>query len=76
MKTIGKYHDLALFFDRIAKLPRIVNILDITISRKSAGKTEKYIGNLDASFKAVTYKFIDVKQDSDKKKQGKDKKKK
>jgi type IV pilus assembly protein PilO len=76
MKTIGRYHDLGLFFDRVAKLPRIVNILDIAINKKSLGKHDKYSGNLNASFKAVTYKFVEVTQDSDKKKKGKSKDKK
>ncbi len=74
MKTIGRYHNLGLFFDRVSKLPRIVNILDISMGKKSMGKNEAYTGNVDASFKAVTYKFLEVKKDSDKKK-GKDKKK-
>jgi type IV pilus assembly protein PilO len=74
MKILGKYHDLGVFFDRVSKLPRIVNILDITMDRKAAqSKSGSDPGILNASFKAVTYKFVEVKQDSDKKQKGKKK---
>jgi type IV pilus assembly protein PilO len=74
MKILGKYHDLGVFFDRVSKLPRIVNILDITIDKKaSQSKSGADPGILNASFKAVTYKFVEVKQDSDKKQKGKKK---
>ncbi len=74
MKIIGKYHDLGVFFDRVSKLPRIVNILDITMDIKAAqSKSGSNPGILNASFKAVTYKFVEVKQDSDKKQKGKKK---
>jgi type IV pilus assembly protein PilO len=72
MKIIGKYHDLGVFFDRISKLPRIVNILDITMDKKAVQvKNVADPGLLNASFKAVTYKFVEVRQDSDKKQKGK-----
>lgn len=74
MKILGKYHDLGVFFDRVSKLPRIVNILDIIVDRKAAqAKNVSDPGLLNASFKAVTYKFVEVKQDSDKKQKGKKK---
>ncbi|MCX5902949.1 MAG: type 4a pilus biogenesis protein PilO [Proteobacteria bacterium] len=74
MKILGKYHDLGVFFDRVSKLPRIVNILDITMDRKAVqSKSGADPGTLNASFKAVTYKFVEVKQDSDKKQKGKKK---
>lgn len=74
MKIVGKYHDLGIFFDRVSKLPRIVNILDITIDKKAAQvKGGADPGLLNASFKAVTYKFVEVKQSSDKKQKSKKK---
>jgi type IV pilus assembly protein PilO len=74
MKILGKYHALGVFFDRVSKLPRIVNILDITMDKKTAqSKSGADPGILNASFKAVTYKFVEVKQDSDKKQKGKKK---
>ncbi len=47
----GSYHNLALFFDRVANLSRIVNIRDIKISGK--GKD----GALSTTCTAVTYRF-------------------
>jgi type IV pilus assembly protein PilO len=74
MKIVGKYHDLGIFFDRVSKLPRIVNILDITIDKRAPQvKSGTDPGLLNASFKAVTYKFVEVKQSSDKKQKGKKK---
>jgi len=53
----GDYHNLAVFFDQVARLNRIVNIENITMSRaKSKGKSD---GELTAKCTAVTYKFID-----------------
>ena len=63
-----------VFFDQVSKIPRIVNILDITMDKKAAkGKSGSDTGLLNASFKAVTYKFVEVKQGSDKKRKGKKK---
>jgi len=65
----GHFHQLALFFDKVAGLPRIVNITDINI--KSDG-SEK----LNTSCKAVTYKFIDEVPQADGKKSKRKKKSK
>jgi len=69
INVIGHFHQLALFFDKVAGLPRIVNITDINI--KSDG-SEK----LKTTCKAVTYKFIDEVPKTDGKKSKKKKKKK
>ena len=77
MKIIGQYHDVGLFFDRISKLPRIVNILDIAMDKKAPSKKGAIdTRSLNASFKAVTYKFIEAQKDQDAKgKKGSKKKK-
>jgi len=52
----GPYHQVALFFDKVANLPRIVNIRKIKMapqSKKAAG------GELTTSCQGVTYKFIE-----------------
>lgn len=61
MKVAGKYHDLGYFFDKISKLPRIVNIEEIDLKKKAekAGATTTV---LDASFNAITFKFIEKKE--------------
>jgi len=47
----GRYHDVLLFFDRVGKMKRIVNIKNVTMSPK--GESE-YLG---VSCRAVTYMF-------------------
>jgi type IV pilus assembly protein PilO len=50
----GDYHNLATFFDKVARLSRIVNITNINIDRGKQGR------ELNTSCMAVTYKFIDA----------------
>lgn len=52
----GTYHQVAVFFDKVANLPRIVNIRNIKMapaSNKDSG------GTLNTSCQAVTYKFVE-----------------
>ena len=49
----GGYHDLAMFFDKVARLSRIVNIKNIAIGRAKGSE------ELSASCTAVTYKFVE-----------------
>jgi type IV pilus assembly protein PilO len=53
MNIRGDYHNLATFFDKVARLSRIVNINNITINRG------KEVRDLNASCTAVTYKFVE-----------------
>lgn len=53
MKVYGKFHNTAIFFDRVARLSRVVNIRDISI------KPAKGNASLTTSCTAVTYKFIE-----------------
>jgi type IV pilus assembly protein PilO len=69
MNVKGGYHDLALFFDKVARLSRIVNINNISMSR--AGKTL----DLNASCTAVTYKFVEPAQKKSAKKKRKKRRK-
>jgi type IV pilus assembly protein PilO len=61
INVTGNYHNLAIFFDRVAALSRIVNIRNIKIS---GGKGSK----LKTSCKAVTYRFVEAKKKKKKKK--------
>lgn len=57
IKIEGKYRDIITFFNNVAKMPRIVNILDITTGtpkKDPSGGTK-----VTTSCKAVTYKFIE-----------------
>jgi type IV pilus assembly protein PilO len=66
MSMRGDYHNLAIFFDQVARLNRIVNITNIQMTRaKGKGKAA---GELIAKCTAVTYKFIDEPPKKKKKK--------
>jgi type IV pilus assembly protein PilO len=59
IKVIGTYHEVAVFFDKVSRLSRIVNIEDINMA---AGKSSKQNDlKLKTSCKAVTYRFIEAK---------------
>src|SRR5712692_2249757 len=48
----GGYHTLALFFDRISKLPRIINVSKIQMG---AGKVERDRVSVQATFKITAF---------------------
>ena len=76
IKVTGNYHNVALFFDKVARLDRIVNIKDIKIVPVKKGKNEDSVkeNELLVSCQAVTYKFIDTSSKEEKKKDKKKKK--
>ena len=58
----GNYHKTALFFDKVARLHRIVNVDDIKMV------ATKGSGDLRTSCTAVTYRFVETKPNKDSKK--------
>ena len=52
----GRFHEIAEFFDRVAKLPRIVNVseLEMTISGEDSQHTQ-----LKVKGKATTFRFVE-----------------
>ncbi len=68
MNLKGDYHNTAVFFDKVARLSRIVNIRNITMSRIQE------TGELNTSCMAVTYKFVEPAADKDGQKDKKGKK--
>jgi len=70
LKVAGNYHAVALFFDKISKLSRIVNIKDIKMESTPSG------GTLETSCTAVTYKFIESTPSEEKKEEKKEQQKK
>ena len=54
IKVSGHYHNVALFFDKVSRLSRIVNIDDIKMNASKGGK-------LATSCTAVTYRFVETK---------------
>ena len=75
MSIKADYHNLAIFFDQVARLSRIVNIRDIQIGQTKGKDTKE----LSTSCTAVTYKFLETppeKKSKPNKKSGKKKRKK
>ncbi|MEE2829304.1 MAG: type 4a pilus biogenesis protein PilO [Myxococcota bacterium] len=55
LKVEGSYHDVATFFDRIGKLPRIVNIRNISM-HTPIERSGRMILTIEGT--AVTYRFL------------------
>lgn len=66
----GKYKDIVMFFDKVSKMPRIVNITNINMS---SPKKKEMGGDiqLNTSCNAITYKFIENTQNGADEKKGK-----
>jgi type IV pilus assembly protein PilO len=54
MQIEGDYHDLGVFFDRISKYSRIINVSNVVITAKSQGK-----GSIASNFTATTFVYDD-----------------
>lgn len=57
MEVVGTYHELAGFFDRISRLPRIVNVQNLNLSRQK-GKNDPENVTLQADFTTVTFRLL------------------
>jgi type IV pilus assembly protein PilO len=57
----GGYHDLALFFDRVSKLTRIVNMLDL----KMSGAVMNKAGGMDIKINCTAMTFAAVEKKPD-----------
>lgn len=53
----GAYHELGVFFDRLSRMPRIVNVTNLSLGNP---KTENKKIILSASFTATSYRFLDT----------------
>ena len=72
MEVSGTYHDVATFFDKVGRMKRIVNILDISMAPVKTRST-----NLTTKCNAVTYRFkrkVDEKAETGKNRKKKKKK--
>ena len=68
IEVSGSYHEVAMFFDRVGKLSRIVNIEDVQMA-KPQERGGKII--LKTSGKATTYRFVADEELADKDAKGK-----
>jgi len=56
MKVKGNYFELANFFDRISRLPRIVNVRNLNLKRSKDSTAKNVL--LDAEFNTVTFRLL------------------
>lgn len=64
LKLTGSFHDVALFFDAVGKMKRIVNIQNLKIggAKEAQGRT-----NLSIDCRALTFRFVDAPTNQPKK---------
>ena len=60
VSVTGNYQNILYFFDKVAKLPRIVNVSDITMGDRKEAKGKGFV--ITASCMIKTYMFIDKKE--------------
>ncbi len=70
MQLLGRYHDVATFFDKVGRLPRIVTIQNSSFGSPKAGPGGV---KLTVSCRAVTFKFLEPGQQPKAKKKGRKK---
>lgn len=56
MAVRGSYHEIAVFLDRLSKMPRIVNVTDLVMSAPSM-ENKKIV--VTSTYTATTYRFLD-----------------
>lgn len=57
IELLGSYHDVAIFFDKVGNLDRIVNVVDLNMI-----PTKELSATLKTSCKATTYRFKEGKK--------------
>jgi type IV pilus assembly protein PilO len=67
LSTVGSYHNTGMFFDRVSKLPRIINVVDFNMTRAKEvkGKGEEEV-LVKTSCLLNTYRFIEKKTEEKK----------
>jgi type IV pilus assembly protein PilO len=65
--ALGSYHHVGIFFDKVSKLPRIINVVDfnMTTSKDMKGKSETEI-LVRTACTINTYRFIEKKSEEKK----------
>ena len=69
---LGSYHNTGIFFDKVGKLPRIINVVDFNLTQPKdiKGKVSTEI-IIKASCLVNTYRFIEKKSEEKKSEKGK-----
>ena len=68
--VVGSYHNTGLFFDKIGKLPRIINVVDFNMTRVKEVKGRETDIAIKTSCLITTYRFMERKSE-EKKSEGK-----
>ncbi len=68
--ALGSYHNVGMFFDKVSKLPRIINVVDFNLTKAKdtkdiKGRSENEI-LLKTSCMISTYRFIEQKSEGKK----------
>jgi type IV pilus assembly protein PilO len=67
LTLLGNYHNVGIFFDKVSKLPRIINVVDFNMTRakdtRGRGEAEVLVR---ASCLVNTYRFIEKKTEEKK----------
>ena len=62
--ALGSYHNVGIFFDKVSKLPRIINVVDFNMTRAKDIKGRSETENLvKTSCMINTYRFIEKKSE-------------
>jgi type IV pilus assembly protein PilO len=60
--ALGNYHNIGIFFDKVSKLPRIINVVDFNMTRAKETKgTSELEVLVKTSCMINTYRFIEKK---------------
>jgi type IV pilus assembly protein PilO len=62
LELAGAYHDLGLFFDRVSKMTRIVNMLNLKMSGASMGRAGAMVIRINCT--AMTFAAVEKKPDA------------
>jgi type IV pilus assembly protein PilO len=73
LTALGSYHNTGIFFDKVSKLPRIINVVDFNMTR-AKGRVETEI-LVKTSCMVNTYRFIEKKTTEQKNEEKKSEKK-
>jgi type IV pilus assembly protein PilO len=62
--ALGNYHNIGIFFDKVSKLPRIINVVDFNMTRAKDIRGKSEVENLvRTSCMINTYRFIEKKSE-------------
>ncbi len=68
--ALGNYHNVGIFFDKLGKLPRIINIIDFNMAKAKEIKDLKGKGEPEIMLKTScminTYRFVEKKSEEKK----------